>query len=82
MKKYTATGAIIGIIVGITLQIFLPKILEYSLFYEIAQRKTTNIPLSPQFTSGSVFSVGFVFPILSGIAGALIGFVIYKLTKH
>jgi ABC-type antimicrobial peptide transport system permease subunit len=44
-------------------------------------RQEMGIPLNPQYSTGSVLSVGFLTPLFLGLVGGLVGFLFYEL-KH
>ena len=78
MKRYVGIGAIVGVVVGFVIQFFFPSILNFELVYNIVFRKQTGIPIYPT-SSGSVYAVGSLFPLLTGIIGGVVAMVVYKL---
>jgi len=79
MSKYVAIGTLTGILLGVTLQLFFPDILLFEVFFNRSLRVQTGTPTYPQYTSGSIFSVGFIAPAVFGLLGAIVGFAFHRI---
>lgn len=81
MEKQVATFALIGVFAGIILPLFFPSIFNFEFAYNILFRNHVQIPTYSQYSSGSVFVVGILTPIVLGLVGAFMGRVFYKIKR-
>jgi hypothetical protein len=81
MSKCVVWGFLIGVLVGIAIDIFFPRVLNTELIFNIFFRKETVLPLTPQYPLGSVFAVGDFVPLVLGLLGSLMGYIIYKVSN-
>ena len=78
-NKFVVVGAFLGALFGILLEALYPKVAILEFIYNLFTRQQLGLPIYPDpFVGGSVFAVGGIVPLLFGIVGGLIGFILYK----
>lgn len=74
-------GALVGIVLGFISEFLFPQVLKSEVIFNLLFRQQTTIPQNTQYSLGSVFSVGLLIPTLTGLLGAFVGFVLYKIKR-
>lgn len=83
MNRTSATGALIGIILGIIIPFLYPNVLNIEFRLEQMVSKLLGYPYGQwSFKGGSIYSVGLLSQLIFGIIGGFLGYIISRKKYH
>lgn len=80
VKRFIATGALLGILIGAIISFVFPTLLTSGAEFNRSSNTQLGLPdYSPK--SGSILNSVMVFPMFLGIVGGAVGLIAYKLWR-
>jgi len=76
--RFIVAGILIGIVIGAIVSLLFPNLLATGTMFNNSLRRTQGLP---DYVTGSILDGFYFYPLIFGLIGGIVGFLVFKLTS-